>query len=517
MSLSERVTNQIFLDSLFLAAQESETNPFDLIERAALWDLFYQREAVYTGAPVVALAGLSDAEKKSIQRKLIESLARQQKLTGVTLGHLNLRVGPGVQYAAIQTIPPDVTLQVVSEQGDWVQVQHEGRTGYVHRDYLKLPNQPVRNRLLATQPELLRIALPPLPARRLETSRLAPGTLAFAVADLWNRYGGLLTVLAYELGIAPGVAVAVLLAESGGKGFAPGPNGPRMIIRFENHIFHDRWGRHNPERFDRHFTFARGQSWTGHQWRPDPGAAWQEFHGDQSKEWQVYEFAATLDRKAARESISMGLPQIMGFNAVAVGYPHADAMFDAFAAGESRQIFGFFDFVRSKAGISALRSRDYAAFATIYNGPGQATVYAGIIRERAELFDLLWGQAVAAPREISRDVAPLPAEAAPAELPRFPGEAERVALRRQLAGLLADQRRSLLVHQALLVVGLITLLAGVVLLFVADWGKAIPPLLVGLAAIVAWSLIRPEKVSAAFRAKADELTRLLEQYERLPF
>lgn len=517
MSLSERVTNQVLLDSLFLTAQEAETNPFDLIERADLWDLFYAQGAVYQGAPVVGLPGLTDAEKKSIQRKLIESLARQQKLTGVTLGHLNLRVGPGVQYAAIQTIPPDMTLQVVDEQGDWVHVQFEGRTGYVHRDYLKLPNQPVRNRLLATQPELLRIALPPLPARRLDSSRLAQGTLAFAVADLWNRYGGLLAVLAYELGIAPAVAVAVLLAESGGKGFAPGPNGPRMIIRFENHIFHDRWGRHNQERFDRHFRFAQGQSWTGHQWRPDAGAAWQEFHGEQMKEWQVYEFAATLDRKAARESISMGLPQIMGFNAVAVGYPQADAMFDAFSSGESRQIFGFFDFVRSKAGISALRSRDYAAFATIYNGPGQATVYAGIIRERAELFELLWSQSVSAPREISRDVAPIPAGAAPAELPRSAEEAQRVALRRQLAGLLADQRRSVFLHQTLLVVGLITLLAGVVLLFVADWTKGAPPVLVGLVAVVAWALIRPEKVSAAFRAKVDELTRLLDHYERLPF
>ncbi|MBI3960308.1 MAG: DUF3380 domain-containing protein [Chloroflexi bacterium] len=514
MTISERITNQVLLDAVFLTAEELEANRFDLIARADLWDLFYNRASVYAGAPVVALSGLSDAEKKSIQRKLIESLARQQKPIALTFGHLNLRPGPGVQYGVLQTVPPDTQLQVLGEEGDWVRVQTDGRQGYVHRDYVKLPNQPVKNRLLATQPELLRVSLTPLAAFRLDTARLAAGTLAFAVADLWNRYGGLLAVLSNELRIDPGVAVAVLLAESGGHGFAPGPNGSRMIIRFENHIFYDRWGRNNRESFDRHFAYAQGQTWTGHRWRPDPNAPWQEFHGNQPKEWQVYEFATGLDRRAARESISMGLPQMMGFNALAVGYPHVDAMFDAFASSEARQIFGFFDFVRSKAGISSLRSRDYPTFAGIYNGPGQAGVYGAIIQERTDIFDRLWSPST---REIAPAPADMPARTAESDLPRTAGEAERVALRRQLARLLADQRRSFLYHQALLVVGLVAILAGVALLFGDNAGAGIASLLAGLAALIAYVVIRPERMSDAFQAKISELGRLLDQYERLPW
>lgn len=514
MTVSQRITNQLLLDAVFLTAEEMESSRFDLIARADLWGLFYDRSSVYAGAPVATLPGLTEAEKKGIQRKLIESLARQQHPTATTLGHLNLRPGPGIQFGVLQTVPPDTQLQVLAEEGDWVRVQVDGRQGYVHRDYVKLPNQPVKNRLLATQPELLHIPLAPSAPFRLETSRLTPGTLAYAVADLWNRYGGLLTVLANELGIDPGVAVAVLLAESGGQGFAPGPGGPRMIIRFENHIFHDRWGRTHPESFDRHFAFASGQSWTGHRWRPNPDAPWQEFHGNQDKEWRVYEFAHGLDRRTARESISMGLPQVMGFNFQSVGYPHADAMFDAFASGEARQIFGFFDFVRNRSGLSPLRARDFTAFAEIYNGLGQAPVYGAVIRERVDLFAQLWQQKRT---PVGRGIGPgSPPEAPLTRLP-VSGEQERVALRRQLAQLLTDQHRSLILHQALLVVAGITILSGVALAFMGGIGVGLPPLLVGGGALIAYAYVRSQKMSAAYRAKIAELERLLAQCERLPW
>lgn len=515
--MTDKITNQILLDAIFLMAQDSEINRFDVIGRADLWELFYNRSAPYGGLPVGSLPGLTDDEKRNIQRKLIESLARRQNYIAITLGHLNLRTGPGTQYGVAQTLPPDTNMQVLEDGGDWIRVQVNGQQGFVHRDFVKLPNQPVKSRLLATQPELLRIPLPPKPTHTIDTARLAQGTLLFALADLWNRYGGLLVVLCNELEIDPSVAIAVLMAESGGHGFAPGPDGPRMIIRFENHIFYDRWGRANQERFDRHFAFAQGQSWTGHRWRPDPGVPWQEFHGNQHKEWEVLAFASGLERRTARESISMGLPQIMGFNAIAVGYPQADAMFDAFASGEARQIFGFFDFVRSKGGISPLRSRDYATFAGIYNGPGQATVYAAIIQERADLFDSLLAQAAPGSRGIGADAPALPAASAEFYRPRSANEDERVALRRQLAGLLADQRRSLRLHQALLGVGLVAILAGLILSFGENRGVAWSGLLVGLAAVIAYAAIRFVPADGAFQAKVAQLERLLDQYERLPW
>lgn len=508
MTVSDSVTNQVLLDALFLVAEESDRNRFDLVERASLWSLFYNRSAPYSGPPVVGLPGLNDDEKRQIQRKLIESLARRRKPVGVTLGHLNLRTGPGVHFAAIQTLPPDSTLQIVEDGGDWVKVEVGNRQGFVHRDYIALTHQPVKNRLLATQPELLRVPLAPLPDKMLDTSGLAQGTLAFALAQLWNRYGGLLAILANELEIDAGVAVAVLLAESGGQGFQPGPAGPRMVIRFENHIFHDRWGRANPDRFNQHFVFTPGQPWRGHRFRTDPNGAWREFHGNQQAEWEALTFAESLEQRAARESISMGLPQIMGFNALSVGYPNVNAMFDAFASGEARQIFGFFDFVRSKGAISALRSRDYGAFAGIYNGPGQATVYAGIIQERVDLFAQLWQAAQGRERGIGP--APLP------DLPHTARDEQAIALRLQLAGLLADQRRALWLQQALLVVGLLLSLVGIGLLLSQSTTGGVSALMAGALALLLWFMHGRVAADGSLQARIEQMRNLLEIAERLP-
>jgi hypothetical protein len=96
----------------------------------------------------------------------------------------------------------------------------------------------------------------------------------------------------------------------------------------------------------------------------------------------VFRFAEKLARVPARQSISMGLPQIMGFNAAAIGYASVDEMFDAFndpTGGERAQAVGLFDFVKgSKATsemVDALRRHDWMTFAKRYNGSGQAAAY----------------------------------------------------------------------------------------------------------------------------------------------
>ena len=61
-----------------------------------------------------------------------------------------------------------------------------------------------------------------------------------------------------------------------------------------------------------------------------PGNAYG-IHVNADGEWSVFEFARTFDDDAAKLSISMGLPQIMGFNYRSVGYESVDAMFDAFS------------------------------------------------------------------------------------------------------------------------------------------------------------------------------------------
>ncbi|RME63047.1 MAG: DUF3380 domain-containing protein, partial [Caldilineae bacterium] len=339
---------------------------------------------------------------------------------------------------------------------------------------------------------------------RLDTAPLPPGSLAASMAAFWNRYGLLLAVLAHDLRLPVEVAVAVMLAESGGQAFTQGPDGPRMVIRFENYVFFQRWGKDHPERFAQHFTYDAGRPWAGHRWRAAPDGPWISFHGDQNLEWQVYHFAAGLNRQAARMSISMGLPQIMGFNHASIGYPTVDAMFDAFNTSDMKQICGLFDFIRSRSAVATLRRRDYLAFAEVYNGPGQAAFYAARIEEYARLFQALQGEG-------ARALAPHPVAV---EAPAPAGDP--AALHQALARLLRQQQRLLWLHQGLLLLGFLGLLAALVAALAQGPGAAWPGLVVGILALLVYTWLRPARMQADFRRQAAEIERLLERLKERP-
>lgn len=209
---------------------------------------------------------------------------------------------------------------------------------------------------------------------------------AQTVVNTWNQYGGFLLEAAQRVGINPAVAVAVLAAESRGQPFDS--NG-RLLIRFENHLFYTYWGKAHEELFRQHFTFADDESWQEHQWRPDPASAWQPVHRDQDSEWRVLQFARTLDETAALYAISMGAPQIMGFNHNAIGYATVQAMFDAFSRDVRAQLNSLFRFMEVNRLVDAVRNGDFLTFAQIYNGPGQAESYQQIIQQHFDAFQSL--------------------------------------------------------------------------------------------------------------------------------
>ena len=195
------------------------------------------------------------------------------------------------------------------------------------------------------------------------------------IAKVWNRLGKQFQIESEALGIDPAIAVGIYMAESAGEGFENG----RLIIRFENHVFHKSWGKHNPEIFSRHFRFGNPR-WKGHKFRTDPGGQWRSFHGDQDAEWETFGFAKSLDPGDAIKSISMGGPQIMGFNFAAIGYESPGAMLKAFEDSEDAHVKGLFDFIRSdRRMVEGIKSGRYQDFARVYNGPGQAHQYASII------------------------------------------------------------------------------------------------------------------------------------------
>jgi hypothetical protein len=322
--------------------------------------------------------------------------------TGVTTIDLNLRSGPGTQFNILAVLPPNTPVEVTAEQGDWLTVRAQGQAGFVHRAYVRLDDQGVPDGLLGA-PSTASLPAPidavPLASTPAQQIKLGPNATSTErqVANTWNKYGGLLAALADQLRIDPGTAVAVLTIESGGRGF--GADG-RMIIRFENHLFYRQWGKDHRDTYDRHFKFNPEKNWLGHQWRQFANQPFRDFHGTQDGEWRVFSFARSLDPQgtfgsdtAAKLSISMGGPQIVGFNYTTLGFESVHQMYDAFSANERNQIIGFFNFVqgpsRDSRRVLALQAGDFTTFASMYNGPGQAARYGSLMQGLFDVFKRL--------------------------------------------------------------------------------------------------------------------------------
>lgn len=209
------------------------------------------------------------------------------------------------------------------------------------------------------------------------------------VSRTWNRYGGLLQHLSDEKGVEIACAIAVLCVEGSGKGFEQN-NGGRMIIRFENHKFWKFWGRDHPQVFSQHFRYDPSRVWTKHKWRKAVDGAWQGFHGNQAKEWQVFDFARRLGPAPSMMSISMGAPQVMGFHFERLGYHSVAEMFDSLASDMSAQIKSLFDFL-SEPMLQKLQHRDFVGFAEAYNGSGQKDKYGQWIASHYRAFKQVRG------------------------------------------------------------------------------------------------------------------------------
>jgi len=405
-------TNQQLINAFFYTAQTLSVSGDELMRKVGV-DLAQlaadaaTRQALYRGVPLLELPNLTAGE----QRLLANFLLRELRATRLWQGQvnapagLNLRDRPAtLDSTVITALSHGVPLDVVQEHDGWLFVVVDAeRAGFVASQFVHplptapdgdpvgLPTRrPPAATFLGADPALLQTPLAPPTAAQLRLGATA-GPGAKKLAEIWNRYGGLLTVLANRLQIDPAVAVAVLAVESGGAAFAVDG---RMIVRFENHLFYDAWGKAHPAHFFQHFDFNRttNASWLNHRWRPHAQAPFQTMHepGTQALEWRVLEFAASLDETAAKTSISMGAPQILGRNYARIGYAHVQEMFNAFASDERSQILGLFDYIRTDATlVAALHNQDYGAFALGYNGSGQQERYGNLIRQALEGIQLL--------------------------------------------------------------------------------------------------------------------------------
>jgi len=89
---------------------------------------------------------------------------------------------------------------------------------------------------------------------------------------------------------------------------------------------------------------------------------------------KVLQAACKIHMEAAYCSISMGIGQVMGFNAAQLGYGTATQMFSTLRAGGiAAQLDAMWRFMQSKPGmLDALKAGNWALFARLYNGPAYA-------------------------------------------------------------------------------------------------------------------------------------------------
>lgn len=191
---------------------------------------------------------------------------------------------------------------------------------------------------------------------------------------LWEGARSVLASEAGRLGVPVAAALAVFAVESGGAFFGPGG---KPVIRFEVHKFWQEWGSDHAALFDAHFRPRRG--WKNHEFREADDGVWESFHGNQAKEYRVFDFAKARAFEAAMRSISMGAPQILGLNHALCGFGTAAEMYAAFCESTEAQIRAFFAFVENSRLVGALRGRDFRAFAAGYNGPANVDVYAAAL------------------------------------------------------------------------------------------------------------------------------------------
>jgi uncharacterized protein YraI len=303
-----------------------------------------------------------------------------------TTGYVNFREGPGTEHRIISTLIPNTPVEIIGESGDWLKVKVDGREGFVHRNYVSLTGDSQQvGGYVPFDSQIEEVDFQPIPIRPEFTSTQK------LVAETWNKYGGMLTKFATDIGVDPGVlaglTVGVLIQESGGNGFRNG----KLLIRFENHLFFDNWGGHSTQskkKFNKHFGFNAQIRWQEHTWRRKDNQAFQPFHGNQTLEWQVLEFASKLDPTAAKKSISMGMPQILGLNFFSAGFSSVQQMFEVFSIDNQHQLIGFFTFVKNRPNMrKAIKDADFLAFARSYNGSGQAEHYKNLITARIAEFN----------------------------------------------------------------------------------------------------------------------------------
>lgn len=166
-----------------------------------------------------------------------------------------------------------------------------------------------------------------------------------------------------SLGVEEAALKAVAYTESNNNGFITDSQGNKIPkILFERHIMFRRL---------RDFTPIKSK---------DMAAKYPDIVNEKSgsykgglAEHERLQRAVLIDRTTALESASWGAFQVMGYHWKTLGYPSTQAFVNDMYT-EQGQLDAFVKFIKADGRlVKALREKDWATFARIYNGPAYKT------------------------------------------------------------------------------------------------------------------------------------------------
>jgi hypothetical protein len=166
---------------------------------------------------------------------------------------------------------------------------------------------------------------------------------------------------AWLLDCEPAAIQAVARVEAGTEGAFLPTDEP--VILFERHLF-------------RRFTEGRYDARRVPGVKPEHAilsSSSRGGYGPYSIQHKKLQAAVLLDKQAAQRACSWGLFQILGDNHQEAGYPILQEFINAMYNDVEDHLRAFTGFIRYDARkVKAIRAKDWATFARLYNGPAYA-------------------------------------------------------------------------------------------------------------------------------------------------
>lgn len=182
---------------------------------------------------------------------------------------------------------------------------------------------------------------------------------------------------ARAIGCPPQNLIAVIRVESAGAAFnAEG----RLTILYEPHVAsrcstpRGKWDKSHPR-----LSYGK---WIDP--RKVPKSEWHPYRTTQAERWDMLVEMAALDLYAGTAAASYGMFQILGENAADIGFRDPLHMIEVMYEGYEGHLEAFLRFCRRKGALDPLIRGDFARFARLYNGSGQAALYADRMKKAAD-------------------------------------------------------------------------------------------------------------------------------------